>query len=102
MKFTPKTDDQIVEDSLWPEGEYDFEVAYAEDKVSKNDNEMIALKIFVYNGAAESRSVFDYFLESMAFKLRHPAYACGLGQEYEGGSLTAENFSGKSGKLYLT
>ena len=42
MRFTPKTEEQIHEENLFPEGEYDFQCIEANDAVSKSGNEMIA------------------------------------------------------------
>lgn len=101
MQFTPKTENEIIEAALWPEGVYDFEIVEASDTISKKGNEMIALSLRVYDANGGHRFVNDYLLESMAFKLRHCAYACGLGSDYENGFLAAEKFVGRSGKLKL-
>jgi hypothetical protein len=100
MKFQPKTEAQLIEENLSPEGEYDFEVVGAIEKMSKTGNDMIELKLRVYVGDKE-RIIFDYLLEAMAFKLIHFCEATGLSAVYEAGQLTAEDCIGQSGKLNL-
>lgn len=100
MKFAPKSEKEIAEENLIKPGIYDFEIVDALEKVSKSGNEMIELKLNVFDGDAP-RIVMDYLLESMAFKLRHAADACGLLPNYEGGSLLADDFKGRSGKLKI-
>jgi hypothetical protein len=101
MKFAPKTEKQIAEENLWPAGEYGFEIGEAHDKVSKSNNEMIHLKLKVFNNEGSMRFVDDYLLEEMAYKLRHAAEACGLLTQYESGTLLASDFVGKLGYLKL-
>lgn len=101
MKFTPKTEQEIVEAGLWPDGSYAFEVLNAYEKLSKAGNEMIVLKLKVYNNDGEFIYVDDYLLESMAFKLRHAAECCGLLPQYEAGDLNANHFEWQKGRLKL-
>ena len=101
MKFTPKTEKEIIEAGLWPDGEYAFEIIDAEERRSKAGNEMIVLKIKVYNDDGASVFVDDYLLEAMAFKLRHAAECCGLLPEYEAGNLNASHFEWQKGRLKL-
>lgn len=101
MKFTPKTEKEIAEENLWPEGIYSFQVAKGEDAVSKSGNEMIVLKLNVYNDDGGYKIVDDYLLESMPFKLRHAAEAMGLLDYYENGELHGYLFEGKTGKVKL-
>lgn len=111
MKFAPKTDKEIAEMNLWQPGEYGFEILsdaslgpnhYATvDRTSKNGNDMIQLVVRVYNADGQFRVIVDYLLESMPSKLRHAALACGLKSQYEGGSLEASQFIGKTGNLKL-
>lgn len=101
MQYQPKTEKQIREELLLPNGIYDFEVFEAADKVSKGGNDMIYLKLKVYTPEGNFRFVDDYLLEAMAFKLRHAAVACGLGDQYATGTLLASHFVGKSGQVKL-
>lgn len=97
MKFAPKTAAEIDSGDLWPNGTYDFEIASAEEATSKAGNDMIKLRVKIFNDAGQSQTVFDYLMESVAYKLRHACEACGLLGDYEAGELNAEDFEGKSG-----
>jgi hypothetical protein len=104
VRFQPKTESEIQEENPftpWPPGVYDFEVAESEERTSKSGNDMIALTIKVYNKDGESRTVFDYLLPSILYKLKHAAEACGNADKYERGELTSVDFYGKTGKLKL-
>lgn len=101
MKFTPKSENEIASENLIQPGTYDFEIVDAENALSKNNNEMVKLKLHVFDDNGNARIVFDYLLESMAYKLRHAADACRLLDKYETGHLIAEDFKGKTGKLKL-
>jgi len=106
MRFQPKTDAQIEEErakalGVWPIGVYDFEVSGAVDEISSKGNEMITLTLFVYNRDGERKTIKDYLLESIAYKLRHAAASCGLTAQYDRGELQATDFNGRSGRLRL-
>lgn len=101
MKFQPKTEKEISEERLLPEGQYGFEVSTAEDKISKAGNEMLEVTLKVFKSDGGFILVTDYLMESIAYKLRHAADACGLLHEYDSGVLVADNFVGKTGELKL-
>lgn len=101
MKFTPKTEEEIALSNLFPEGNYGFEIMNAEDKVSKAGNDMIVLHVKIFNEEGRERTLFDYLLESLDYKLRHAAEVCGLLHRYEQGDLLAHEFVGKTGNLKL-
>lgn len=102
MKFTPKTEKQIAEDCLRPAGIYSFEIVDATNEISKKGNEMIKLSLRLYSKDGDDCGILsDYLLESLAYKLRHAAIACGLDALYGGGTLDASDFIGKTGDLKL-
>lgn len=102
MQFTPKTEHQLIEESLLPAGEYDFRVISAEDTTSKSSGKpMIALELEVFDENGKGRRVRDYLMESMGFKLRHFAFATGLGGAYESGDMGAAQMPERFGKLVL-
>lgn len=101
MQFTPKTEKEIAEEGLIQPGTYDFEVMFATDDISGKGNEMIILGLNVFDDSGRARSIKDYLLESMAYKLRHAADACDLISQYESGNLVASDFVGKTGKLKI-
>lgn len=96
MKFTPKTEKEIIEEGLLPVNTYDAEITAAAEETSAKGNDMIKLKLGVFDDEGTQRVIFDYLLESMPLKLRHAAEACGLVDEYESGSLSADDFVGKN------
>lgn len=100
MNFAPKTEEEIDEESLIPEGEWDFEVIVAKDKVSASGNDMIELKLKVWANPNE-RVMTDWILEKFAHKLRHFCEATGLIDQYNSGSLVAEDCLGKTGRLIV-
>lgn len=101
MKFQPKSEREIAEANLLKPGTYDFEVAEAEERVSKAGNDMIVLKLFVFGEDGGRRVVTDWLMESVPHKLRHAADAMGLLQNYDSGELVAEDFWGKTGKVKI-
>ena len=98
MKFAPKSEEEVSAGNLLPKGEYDFEVAAADDATSKAGNEMIKLTVKVFAPDGSYIIVFDYLLESVAYKLRHAALSCGLGAAYEAGNLAGQDFEGRAGR----
>lgn len=97
MQFQPKTEKQLVEESLIPAGIYPFEVAKAEAKTSKQGNEMIELSLRVFMPNGTERALKDWLMPKLAFKLFHFCAYTGLSQEYEAGTLTAADCEGRSG-----
>jgi len=102
MRFTPKSEEELKKESnfsVFPKGEYDFEIRTATDKISKNSGaEMIELNVDIFAPDGSKRGVFDYLLESALWKLHHCAQACGLEAEYDKGQLEAWMFEGKTGR----
>lgn len=113
MKITPRTEKELAERNLWPAGKYTFEVnehiAFGqktfstEEKKSSKGDDMIVLAMLVYNEEGEARPFLDYLvnIESVEFKIRHAAEACGILDKYNAGELTADDFIGKTGELKL-
>lgn len=101
MNFDPKTEQQVQEEGLLPAGVYDFEVLEATDTHSNKGNEMVVVKLGVMDADGQERKITDYLLEAMAYKLRHFAYAAGLGPQYEVGTLLAADMIGKTGQCKL-
>jgi hypothetical protein len=100
MNFTPKKENELTR-RLLPDGVYNFEIMEGTDKISSEGNEMIELKIGIWDGDTIVSRVFDYLVEKVDYKLRHAADACGLITQYETGSLTGPMFEGKTGKVKL-
>jgi Protein of unknown function (DUF669) len=101
VKFTPKTDEELATENLLQPGDYDFEVSDAEETISKAGNSMIKMKVKVFDDLGSYRVVFDYLMESVAYKLKHAAKAVGLGDAYERGELEAYDFINRSGRCKI-
>ena len=103
MRFTPKSADEIAEAGLLPDGDYGFEVAAAEDAVSKSGNEMVVLTLKVFDEDDGARTIKDYLVatDGGMRKVRGFAVACGLLAEYEAGSLEADDMIGRAGKVKI-
>lgn len=104
MSYTPKSDEEFAEESLMADGEYDFEVLDTSDKQSKKGNDMVTLKLNVFESDGSGNHIYDYMTMGNHFgerKFRHAADACGLIDIYESGKLTAADFQGKCGKVII-
>jgi len=109
MKFTAKTEKQILEDklnhelkyTLIPDGIYPFRVEEALDRYSQAGNEMIELQLTVLDHEKKQRVLTDYLLEIMDFKLYRFCAATGLLASYESGTLTDIQCVGKTGKVEI-
>lgn len=108
MQFKSKTEKEINDENLWPAGNYAFQIAKAEDALSKSARErgesepnMIKLTLNIYNDDGRCMVAFDYLMEAMLYKLLHCAQACELEGKYNAGVLDAIDFEGKTGTLKL-
>ncbi len=101
MQFKPVSEKELKQASLLPPGIYDCEVVEATNSVSTSGNDMIVLKLKVFDNNGGSRFVRDFLLEKMAYKLRHAAVAFKLSDEYEKGELIASDFVGKTAKCKI-
>lgn len=99
----PLTKDELKRGDLIPDGNYEFVVADAKDTYSAAGNEMIKLTLRVYTPDGRERTIFDYLLEALSYKIGHFAEATGLFDKYQEGVLYAEDCIGKSGecKIYI-
>jgi hypothetical protein len=101
MKFLPKSDSELNNMNLIDPGIYPFEIVSASDKLSRNGNEMIEIKLKIWDSKGCEKIIFDYLLEAMSYKLKHFAESTGLIEEYEKGELIADDCIGKQGILEL-
>jgi hypothetical protein len=101
MKFTPKNEEELAIDGLLPEGTYDFEVIEAENKTSKSGNEMIVVKLKVYDLNGGFRFVTDYLLEAFLPKLLSFAVTTGTRKAYDAGEYTSYDVLNASGKVQI-
>lgn len=101
MKFEPMSDEQIAKLNLIPEGQYQFEVVDAEDKVSARGNEMIAVKLKIWDRDGKERTLMDWLMPSFPKKLKHFCENTGLQDKYNLGNVIAEDCRHKSGCLSI-
>lgn len=101
MKFAPKKESELSTFTLIPAGIYDCEVMEAEDKISTAGNEMIKVKLGVFDAQGKKHVIFDYLMEKIAYKLRHAAYAFGQGDAYDKGTLEAIDLQGQAAKVKI-
>lgn len=103
MKFNPKSADEIAEDGLLPDGDYDFTVQSADEAVSKAGNEMIKVALKVFDGTGGGQIVYDYLVSSDGGlrKIRGFAVACGILADYEAGRFEATGIVGQSGRVKI-
>lgn len=95
---SPKTEKEIYEANLLPNGWYPFTINDATEKVSKKGNEMIEVNVRVY-GEKGFSFVRDFLMDTEfgAFKLRHISDTCGILDQYESGGINADDLTGKEG-----
>lgn len=97
MRFAPKSKEELQYMSLLPKGVYQFEVSNAEDTKSQAGNDMIKLTLKIYDKNGSPTTLFDYLLESWAYKLRHFAEVTGIVDKYDLGNIEAKDCLGKVG-----
>src|ERR1700739_2856565 len=102
MRVEPKTETEVAAAGLFAKGKYPFEVLEAAEGQSKAGNDMIEMKVAIYDGD-KKRNVFDYLvsMDSMAYKIRHFADAVGMLKDYEAGNLDADKLIGCSGECLV-
>lgn len=98
MRFTPKSEKEIAEEGLLPDGEYDFEIANAEEATSKAGNPMITLRLRVFGPDGEPHPVRDWILDDNHRKLRGLCEAVGLLARYEDGEVSDADLMGCTGR----
>lgn len=99
MQFQPLSESEVL--NLLPEGEYDFLVENAEDKVSKSGNDMIKLNLAIWDNQNIKHVVFDYLLAQLMYKVKHFADATGLQDKYESGGYLASDCLNKTGRCKI-
>lgn len=112
MKFQPKSDEELQKEEakrgLWEKGAYSYEILpYVTfgtktiqtcDTKSSAGNDMLVLAVKVFNDDGRESVIVDYITDAVGFKLKHLAYANGLGSQYDAGELHAIDLIGKCGK----
>ena len=98
MKFTPKSEKELAEMNLLPNGWYPFRIISAEEKQSKAGNDMLVLKTQAYHGNASS--FIDDYIVANDFnlrKIRRLAVMCDALDKYEAGGITPDDVQDREG-----
>jgi hypothetical protein len=101
MQFDSKTKEQIQDEKVLPEGEYQFQVSNAKETVSKKGSDMIALTLSVTAADGSKRVVRDWLLDNQHEKLMGFCEATGISDLYASGKLGATDCLGLKGYAKL-
>lgn len=85
------------------EGDYDFQVSMAVEKISKSGNEMIELILDVYDQDGNKYKVWDYLVSTpkALFKIKNFCEAVGLGDKFKSNELTADECVDMHGRCHV-
>ncbi len=106
MKFVPKSEKEIAEMSIWPRGDYDFEVIKAERAISSENSkspgtEFIKINVRIFNAEGAFKFVNGILHPAMDAQLRRFCVVGNMIPKYETGTLEADDCIGVAGKLRL-
>lgn len=101
MEFDAKTEKQIVEEMVWPKGEYDFEVIACKQKTSQRGNDMFEVHLRISDTKGNSKVIKDYLLPQFAMKFKRAMEAMGLEQQYMQGCVDDDDLVGKTGRIKM-
>jgi hypothetical protein len=109
LRFTPKSQNEIDQERILPEGIYSFEVTTAVQAQSKTGNDMIKLFLNVYKPDGTVVPVVDFLVltDTMIYKLLHFCQAVGREELYNSGSIqpdgmgNIQEFIGCQGQVKL-
>lgn len=97
MKFDPRAANTLI-----PDGEYDAEIAEAEDTTSKKGNAMMKLNVKVWAGNGGPRVVFDYIVDPHSiWKLKQIAAAIGKNDVFASGEMGPSHIRGESVRVAI-
>lgn len=99
----PKFNPNNYQDSTIADGDYPFVVISAENRVSKNGNEMIAIEMEFTVADSRTITVYDYltFTDAALFKIKQFCDAVGLADKWAAGELNADDCIGLEGSARL-
>lgn len=102
-QFNPMTEDEAKLAGLLKPGECDYEVFKAEDRTSKAGNDYLNVGLKVWDADGRQQTVWDILMYKgqMAHRLRHFLYSCGMGRNYESGTLSPSDLLGKGGRVKI-
>lgn len=103
LNYPKITEEEDQMRGVLEKGEYPFQVIEIEETLTKKgDHSMLVVEILVTHGERKLK-IRDWIvlMTEMAWKLRHFAYALGLGEKYENNTLDVKDFLGKKGIVKL-
>jgi hypothetical protein len=96
LKFDPFTSDAEAAAAEggrpWPEGSYPGRVVNVTNAISKNNREMLKVKLLVTGPDGSVREITDFAHTAMPKKFKDLCVACGLESEYARGAVDAADF----------
>lgn len=106
MRFNPKSESEVQDDryKAFEPGTYKFECERAEEKTSRNGNDMIEVRLKLFsNDGRKTNTCFDYLMPvgAMAYKFRHFCYSVGLGEQYERGEVNQFDCVDRMGQVQV-
>lgn len=101
MRYTPLSEEELNRSKVLTEGEAQFEVIAAKDKLSKKQNEMIELQLKVCDSKGVTGGVFDYLVSNVVWKIKRFFDSIGSPDAYLQGEMDADSLVGASGKCIL-
>lgn len=99
MKFQARSKEELAGKDLLPAGWYDFEVMSAEETTSKAGNEMIKVKLRVFNPKGPDTHIYSYLMEQMQDRLLDFCETANIMDKYEAGVLRAVDCMDRTGKV---
>lgn len=100
MKITPKTDKEISEKGLVPEGFYNYEVVKEEFGHSQTGNARVNLTLRVVHDDKE-KLIWDSLSDWRDKTTKEFCNTQGLSAQYEAGEIPDFGYKGKFGKLHV-
>lgn len=102
MKFTPKTEQELAEEQLVPEGEYGYEVVSATEEVGKTSGKpYLKLNLKIYGDDGRENRVFCNLSTGYERLLRNFCDSAGILSEYSRGELHPDMLIGLGGRCHV-
>lgn len=97
--YTAKSEEQLQSQTMLTPGKCRYEVISAKLGDSASGNKQLELVLDVTDMPGKTKRVWDYLSAhpDFEFKIRHFAYSCGLGRQYEANELSDKICANKTG-----
>lgn len=101
MKFTPLTEAELLRQTMQiQEGPVDFCIQEANEKISSAGNNMIEMKLKVYDSEGIQALIFDYITPHSQWRIKQLLESVGYADVYEKGEVPANFLVGLNGKAF--